>query len=259
MTNVNPENQETQAAEGAHAAESSEAAPAAAGGAAASSFPFRGLAMVLITVAVLLGLWGVYALTQGDGSQDAASDQNETSSQESPGEGAANGAGATPAEQAQDPSAERPSGEADAEREGENGDNAAEREGADNPAAPAPGAGEAGQPGAAGAAGGNAAPKAEVVNVYNNSTIQGLASDVSDSLRERGYEIDEESGNITEDEMIVPENTVFFDPAVEGAEDRARELADLVGGVAQTNVDNLPNEATEGGALTLVLAGEVIL
>lgn len=97
------------------------------------------------------------------------------------------------------------------------------------------------------------------MNVYNNSTISGLAADVSQSLRDEGVEVGVESGNISEDQMVLAETTVFFDPAVDGSEDKARELADRVGGVARENVDTLPEEATEGGALTLVLTGQVNL
>ncbi|WP_018297278.1 LytR C-terminal domain-containing protein [Corynebacterium lubricantis] len=256
MTNVNPDNQESQpenqATEGAHAAP-------AAGGAAASSFPFRGLAMVLITVAVLLGLWGVYALTQGDGSQNAASQQTTESQEASPEAGSDAGT-----DTSQEPSPAPAPSESAKPAESAQPSPAEGREGANAPAgqdrgadrADAPAAGGAAAPGAPAAP---AAPRAEVVNVYNNSTVQGLASNVSESLRDRGYDVDVDTGNITEDEMILPETTVFYDPAVDGAETRARELADLVGGVAQKNVDNLPKEATEGGALTLVLAGEVNL
>ncbi|MHA2789894.1 LytR C-terminal domain-containing protein [Corynebacterium sp. S7] len=255
MTNVNPDNQDSQpeskSTGGAHAAKST---------GAASSFPFRGLAMVLITVAVLLGLWGVYALTQGDGSQNAASKQTTTSQQQSPAASPAPNASSTPG--AAPTSAGAPASEGNTPANQAN--QPANSTGAQNGAQPgtSSGAQNGAQPGTqAGGQGAAAAnqPRADVVNVYNNSTVQGLASNVSTSLRDRGYDIQITNGNITEDQMILPKTTVFYDPAVSGAETRARELADLVGGVAQQNVANLPKEATEGGALTLVLAGEVNL
>ena len=68
MTNVNPENEY----QGAHRRaeeddydQNYEAAPAAA-------FPKRGVAMILLAVAALLLLWGIYAMNKGDGNQDAA-------------------------------------------------------------------------------------------------------------------------------------------------------------------------------------------
>ena len=68
MTNVNPENEY----QGAHRraeeddyGQAYEAAPAAA-------FPKRGVAMILLAVAALLLLWGIYAMNKGDGNQEAA-------------------------------------------------------------------------------------------------------------------------------------------------------------------------------------------
>ncbi|AKK09775.1 LytR C-terminal domain-containing protein [Corynebacterium testudinoris] len=54
MTNVNQDNQDNTASSGA------------------SGLPLRGLAMVLIAVAVILGLWGVYAMTQNSTSSEQA-------------------------------------------------------------------------------------------------------------------------------------------------------------------------------------------
>ncbi|WJY64389.1 hypothetical protein CATRI_11700 [Corynebacterium atrinae] len=59
MTNVNQDNQD-------HATSGT------------TGLPLRGLAMVLIAVAVILGLWGVYAMTQNSSSSDQAT-SSETS------------------------------------------------------------------------------------------------------------------------------------------------------------------------------------
>lgn len=251
-----------EAAAGSTSASSTAAGGAAAGGAAAGAFPYRGLAMILIAVAVALGLWALYALTQGGDSENTAAsgDVDSTATAE---QGADGTAGADGANGGGDPQAGQPAAPGgDAAREGEGVDRDPAREGeADRAPAPAGGADRAGDSSASnrGAANAPDAPKADVVNVYNNSTITGLAADVSQQLREDGTKVGVESGNIPEERMILTETTVFFDPAVDGAEKKARDLADKVGGVARANVDTLPKEATEGGALTLVLTGQVNL
>lgn len=257
------------------AAGSTSASSTAAGGAAAGAFPYRGLAMILIAVAVALGLWALYALTQGGDSENTAAsgDTDSTVSAEQGADGNAGTEGANGANNAE--GANRPEGadrggagdagrEGDAAREGEGadraGDAARDRDANRAPAA-ADGADRAGDSSTSGRGAANTpdAPKADVVNVYNNSTITGLAADVSEKLREDGTKVGVESGNIPEERMILTETTVFFDPAVDGAEKKARDLADKVGGVARANVDTLPKEATEGGALTLVLTEQVNL
>ncbi len=249
---------------GAEAQETASASTGAAAGgsagAAAGTFPYRGLAMILIAVAVALGLWALYALTQGGGAENnAASGQaNSTATataDQNPGADSAasvNGA-AQPAQPGTDATTNTDGTPETAANEGADGaatDNRAVADGANA----TNGASESNQDASAAAA-----PKADVVNVYNNSTITGLAANVSQNLRDEGINIGVESGNIPESQMVLAETTVFFDPAVEGAEDKARELADRVGGVARANVDTLPQEATEGGALTLVLTRQVNL
>nr|WP_274708568.1 LytR C-terminal domain-containing protein [Corynebacterium meitnerae] len=96
----------------------------------------------------------------------------------------------------------------------------------------------------------------ETVNVFNNSTVPNLAADVSGTLKDQGTRIGE-VGNITEEQAILQENTVFFDPATPGAEERARVLAERVGGVAKPNDATVPENAAKPGSLTLVLTGPV--
>lgn len=215
--------------------------------AAAGSFPYRGLAMILIAVAVAFGLWALYGLTQGGGANnDAASDNTEATVSADPTPSAQAPTNAVQPSQPEQPivgaESAAPAEESSLSAPGEPNQ-------PEQPEQPEPPAGADNPP----------APQADVVNVYNNSTITGLAAGVSQSLREQGVEVGVESGNIAETQMVLGETTVFFDPAVEGAETKARELADRVGGVARENVDNLPVEATEGGALALVLTGQVNL
>ncbi|WP_143063457.1 LytR C-terminal domain-containing protein [Corynebacterium cystitidis] len=245
------------------ASASTGAAAGGSAGAAAGTFPYRGLAMILIAVAVALGLWALYALTQGGGAENnAASGQSNSTATADKNPGAAAGNGAAQPGTNQDPNAPAQPGQPGAH----NTNGAPGAEGASHTApegAAAHGARDGNATNGASEsnqdAGAAAAPKADVVNVYNNSTITGLAANVSQSLRADGVDVGVESGNIPESQMVLAETTVFFDPAVEGAEDKARELADRVGGVARANVDTLPQEATEGGALTLVLTRQVNL
>nr|WP_305083453.1 MULTISPECIES: LytR C-terminal domain-containing protein [unclassified Corynebacterium] len=98
----------------------------------------------------------------------------------------------------------------------------------------------------------------ETINVYNNSTVPNLAAEVSDQLKGQGVQVGE-VGNIGEQQAVLEQNTVFFDPATPGAEERARVLADRVGGVARANDPTVPSEANNPGSLTLVLTGPVNL
>ncbi len=210
MTNVNPENQSS------------------------SGLPLRGLAMVLIAVAVLLAMWGLYASTQ-------------TSSDTADGAGIAGSAtsaqtATVATESGRDGQSASP--ETDAEADAADAAEAAEREAGDvdkprPPAAhPAP------------------APEPERLNVLNNSTVPNLAANVADRLREDGFQVGE-VGNLLD--HILPETTVFFQPGNAPAEQRARELADRLGGVAREYEGFLPETTAGHNDLTLVLVNEVAL
>ena len=250
---------------------------AAAGGAAEGGLPKRGLAMILIAVAALLALWGIWKMTQDDkgGDGDGAAPTSSTvvgSSAAAPaGDGAgqngqsADGAGqgaegqggaATGADQntqttdgqpaqdpnAQDPNAQRPEG---AEGQGENGQPAP---------APAP----------AGAGLDNASAQ---VYVYNNSGTPDLASRTADQLKGQ-YNVANNSADAAVMNMpeqvygVFPETYVFFDPAVPGAEQVAADIARRVGGAARAKGDlpegatSIPEQAANNSAaVAVVLAG----
>ena len=91
------------------------------------------------------------------------------------------------------------------------------------------------------------------VNIYNNSAVSNLAERVSGQARENGFNLGE-VGNIPGENAIFEQNTVLFDPNTPGAEDRARELADTIGGIALANDDRVPAEAKKPGSVTVVLA-----
>lgn len=204
--------------------ESAESTSTAAG--AGSGLPLRGLAMVLIAVAVLLVMWGLYAATQNtdsDGDQAAPATTTEVVE--------------TRAEQPTAP-AEETTEEAPEETTTED---VTEEETAEAPA-PAPAPAPADEP--------------SRLNVINNSTVPNLAADVADRMRADGYEVGE-VGNLAE--HILPENTVFFQPGNAEAEQRARELAERVGGVAREYESFLPENTDGRNDLTLVLVNQVAL
>lgn len=254
----------------------SAAAGAGAGGAgggagtaavgAGGRLPLRGLAMVLISVAILLGLWGIFALTSSDETTATNTAENSQNANQTGGHGAdgahgANGdnngnAGAgAPADG--HPHEGEHEGHQDEHHHGAPGDDAA-HDGTRPEGAPAPGgerpAGRAG----AGAGAGAGAPQNFDVTVLNNSTVSGLAHRVTQTLEREGLHT-RESGNLPGGDKVLPENTVFFPAGNAAAEQRARELADRVGGIARENMDYLPREATDNDGLTMVLVGEVNL
>ena len=242
------------AAAGAGAAGAGSSTAAATGG-----VPKRGLAMILIAVALLLALWGVYAMTKGGSDDQAADDPAAQSAQNDPnaqgGQGQAadgqGGAGAGQGQNANDPNGQGANQNGEGENaQGQNaqGDEQNRQPGADN--------------GQAGNQAGNNAPAGPnnpmtrenmTVNVYNNSAITGFADQVASQAREKGLTVGE-VGNIPGEVATYGQNTVLFDPNTPDAEQRARELADQIGGIAIANDENIPAEARKPGSLTLVLA-----
>lgn len=139
--------------------------------------------MILIAVALMLGAWGVYSVTSDNSSSAPKTSTAETSEQ-------------TPAEKSapQAPAASDTPVPSDAPSESAA---PAEKAPADKPAdRPVP------------------------VRVLNNSTVQGLAAQVADTLRSHGIDV-VEVGNLPD--AVVPETTVFY-PA--GHQAQAQKIAD---------------------------------
>ncbi|MCO6394498.1 MULTISPECIES: LytR C-terminal domain-containing protein [Corynebacterium] len=242
MTNVNPENEY----QGAHRRaeeddydQNYEAAPAAA-------FPKRGVAMILLAVAALLLLWGIYAMNKGDGNQDAAA----------PGSTEATTAQATQATQATT-AISAPANSSEQAQPSEQEKPAEEAKPTEKPA-------EQEQPAPAPA--GLAREQAQVY-VYNNSGIPDLANRTAGDLAAH-YNVANRSNDAAA--MNMPEQTygafpqtfVFFNPNTPGADAVAAELAQRIGGTPRATTDvpantSLPREAVEKPeAITVVLAGE---
>ena len=244
------------AAAGAGAASAGAAGAGAGTGsstaAAAGGVPKRGLAMILIAVALLLALWGVYAMTKG-GSDDQAA--NDPASQSVQDPNAQNGQ-AQQGQQSQQNQTQADPNNPNAQQGQEQGQQGQQNQNPNDPNA------QNRQPGQGGTQGNGAAPvgannpmtaENETVNIYNNSAMQDFANRVAAQANEKGMKVGE-VGNIPGESAIFEQNTVLYDPATPGAEDRARELADKVGGIALANDDRIPAEAKKPGSLTLVLA-----
>ena len=239
ITNVTGVTNETVDNSGNDASQSADAGAGAGAGATATTLPLRGFAMVLIAVAVMFGLWALYAFTQDDSSEQAAEQTNQQSDnannqagQQEPGT-----VGADTTEEST-----RVAGEDDAEKDKANPE---EKPKQDRPER------EEDKPEGASASDGapGAAPAAPLkVNVLNNSMTQGLAADVADRLRADGRELGE-VGNFADE--VLPETTVFFPKGNADAERVARELADQYHGVARENSNILPDNTRDG--VTLVL------
>lgn len=200
--------------------------------------PLRGVAMILISVALLLAMWGIYSMTGGKSAKvhNAASTDSAAASavsiQPAAPAGPVTSAPGVPAPSSGAPApASAPAG--------------AVASGAAAPGAPS--GATAGTAGAAGASTSAGDKSAVTVHVLNNSTIQGLAAKAKEQLTRQGYRVGQ-VGNYSR--SVVPQNTVYYTDN----EQQARELAEKVGGVAQQRPADLPAETAGPGSLVVVLA-----
>ena len=180
--------------------------------------PLRGVAMILISVALLLAMWGIYSMTGGKSAKvhNAASTDSAAASavsiQPAAPAGPVTSAPGVPAPEFG--------------RSGAGlGPGWSLRLRVPSPLAPPSGA-TAGTAGAAGASTSAGDKSAVTVHVLNNSTIQGLAAKAKEQLTRQGYRVGQ-VGNYSR--SVVPQNTVYYTDN----EQQARELAEKVGGVAQ--------------------------
>ncbi|AKK11903.1 LytR cell envelope-related transcriptional attenuator [Corynebacterium uterequi] len=211
-------------------------AHAVAGG--ATGLPVRGLAMVLIAIAILFGLWGLYSLTQGspNATPDNTAAAGSASTSVSP---APAGDAASATKPSADASATSTSGKPDADGK--------DAEGSTN--APAPAA----QPAPA-------ASGPTEINILNNSTVSGLAEQTHQHFYASGKKVGQH-GNLPEQAAKLQRNTVFYQPGDAAGEQAARDLvAELkntygVDAVAEPNIDQLPGDFRGNGEITLALIG----
>ncbi|CAB0569147.1 hypothetical protein CIP107524_02040 [Corynebacterium diphtheriae] len=144
--------------------------------------------MILIAVALMLGAWGVYSVTS-DNSSSAPKTSTAETSEQTPAEKSAPQAPAA----SDTPAASAAPGESAAPAEKTPADKPADKPAAERPVP---------------------------VRVLNNSTVQGLAAQVADTLRSHGIDV-VEVGNLPD--AVVPETTVFY-PA--GHQAQAQKIAD---------------------------------
>lgn len=149
--------------------------------------------MILIAVALMLGAWGVYSVTS-DNSSSAPKTSTAEKSEQPPAEKSAPQAPAV----SDTPATSDAPGESAAPAEKAPADKPADKPAADKPADERP----------------------VPVRVLNNSTVQGLAAQVADTLRSHGIDV-VEVGNLPD--AVVPETTVFY-PA--GHQAQAQKIAD---------------------------------
>ena len=200
--------------------------------------PLRGVAMILISVALLLAMWGIYSMTGGKSAKvNNAASTDSAAASVAPAQPAAPAGPVTSA-----PGVPAPSSGAPAPAPAPAG---AVASGAAAPGAPS--GATAGTAGAAGASTSAGDKSAVTVHVLNNSTIQGLAAKAKEQLTRQGYRVGQ-VGNYSR--SVVPQNTVYYTDN----EQQARELAEKVGGVAQQRPADLPAETAGPGSLVVVLA-----
>lgn len=199
--------------------------------------PLRGLAMVLLAVAVLLGAWGIYSIRNSDEEQTLPGNTTDpapaSASQNSPAAppvqpNPAATASADPAQQ--DLASPQPAAQP----------NPADAPG-DAPEQPAPAA----QPVPV-----EEAKKTVVVHVLNNSTIQGLANRTSDTLKNTGWRMGE-VGNYPDSNL--PATVVYYAPGLPAEEAAARAVAEQLGATAE------PHDMRDLGELSDNAVGVVVV
>ena len=220
--------------------------------------------MVLIAVAVMLGMWGLYAMTS-DKSENVASEGANDAAVTGPANGGAEGenqggaasggedaaAGGTTPDSAE--GADKTADNANAGEGAEAGDRAEGGDRADNSDRA-----ESGDQ-----AEGGAAPdrqQADIpVNVYNNSARVNYAADEAERLKSENFKVSE-VGNLSGDVFTAPQTTIYFPEGDAAAENLAKEVAaQYYGGSVPAEAlapypAELKGDYTKGDAVVVVLA-----
>lgn len=174
-----------------------------------NGLPLRGIAMIIIAVAVLLLAWGIYSMTNSGKSDDVVVAKNDTTSQNAP---------ATKAPGAPAPAATPNATVA--------------------PGTAAPATASSAVPAPSGEAGASTSAKPKVI-ALNNSTVQGLANRVADKLKAKGYN-EVESGNFPNE--VLPKSVVFYREGNAEEKQAAENLARDLGIAAQPRIDALKDK-----------------
>ncbi|WP_296212275.1 LytR C-terminal domain-containing protein [uncultured Corynebacterium sp.] len=197
--------------------------------------PLRGLAMILIAVAVLLIGWGVFSLTSKDSDespQAAQTQQGQQAGQDKQGQqtSAPEGDGA-PHPGADDSTQPQPEGEGENREEDREGTR--ENANADNQ-----------RDGAAAGAQGGVSKEETYVAVLNNSPIAGLAGDVANKMRDQQWN-KTGVGNLPDESGVFPNSVVLYPKGNDAERKLAEQLArDL--GIEARERDEATDRTLEG-------------
>lgn len=194
--------------------------------------PLRGLAMILIAVAVLLIGWGVFSLSDKDSEEtERASQTQQTQGQQGQQGEQAKQDEKAPASEGEDPKrpdaedAEKP--KLEDERENPEGDRADGRPEGD-----------------AAAAEGGVKKEDTYVAVLNNSPIAGLAGDVANKMRDQQWN-KTGVGNLPDESGVFPTSVVLYPKGNDAERQLAEQLAkDL--GIEARERDEATDRAIEG-------------
>lgn len=194
--------------------------------------PLRGLAMILIAVAVLLIGWGVFSLSDKDSEEtEQASQTQQTQGQQGQQDEQAKQDEKAPAPEGGDPKrpdaedAEKP--KLEDERENPEGDRADGRPEGD-----------------AAAAEGGVKKEDTYVAVLNNSPIAGLAGDVANKMRDQQWN-KTGVGNLPDESGVFPTSVVLYPKGNDAERQLAEQLAkDL--GIQARERDEATDRAIEG-------------
>lgn len=205
--------------------------------------PYRAIAMVLLAAVVLAVGVGLVQLFGGDDDEATPTADDTTSQVEQNGQAGQDANGQAGAD-----------GAGDADGAGTPGGAGQDGQGADAPEG-APGGGDDGrdpQPGDPAAPGqdqpagqvpGGAVPDATSVpvQVFNNSTVTGLAARTGEALRENGYAVGDVA-NMPSNRGVVAESTAFFGTGP-GEQQAAQAIASQLGITAKPRPADLAGEA----------------
>ena len=188
--------------------------------------PLRGLAMILIAVAVLLIGWGVFSLSDKDSEEtEQASQTQQTQGQQGQQGEQAKQDEKAPASEGEDPKrpdaedAEKP--KLEDERENPEGDRADGRPEGD-----------------AAAAEGGVKKEDTYVAVLNNSPIAGLAGDVANKMRDQQWN-KTGVGNLPDESGVFPTSVVLYPKGNDAERQLAEQLAKDLGS-RHASVTRLP-------------------
>ncbi|WP_047240927.1 LytR C-terminal domain-containing protein [Corynebacterium epidermidicanis] len=188
-----------------------------------SRIPIRGIAMILLAVAVLLLAWGVYSMTNSSGDNVVTKPKSVQTQQATGTPAPANQAPVNPAQTGQAPVTPAPATPATSNQ----------AQASANPAVPA--------------AGNDVDPTAVKIHALNNSTVQGLANRVADTLKKQGFS-QVESGNFPNE--VLPNSVVFYTPGNAAEQKAAEAIAYNLGIKAQPRNDSVKD--TPAGVVLVI-------